>query len=159
MKIKNKFLFVISMALLVAFCYFTISQLLFLSRAEHGVGVVRRVWAVNGRCGGKRKHDCTKFLATVEFQSDGSRISSDLRAGKTRGHDQPLSKAMHQVGDSVPIVFDPNRPEEISRDRFWDLWGASLLLLFFQAFTLLGSVVRDSEMDDEPVTLKWSKES
>lgn len=158
MKIKNKVLFVISMALLVAFLYSVISQILFLSRAEHGIGVVRQVRALNGRCGGKRRHDCTRFFATVDFQSAGSRTSSDLEAGDVRGHNQPLSKALHQVGDSVPIVFDLDRPEEIYRDKLWDLWKSSLLLLFFQAFTLLGSIVRKHpDADDELVTLQLDK--
>jgi hypothetical protein len=154
LRVKNQFLFVISMTLLLAFCWSVISQLLFLSRAERDVGVVREVQAQNGRCGGKRRHDCTKFHATVEFQSAGSRQSSYLSAGEARGHGQPLSKARYRIGDPVPIVFDSNRPEEIYRDKFLDIWGSSLAWLFVQIFTL-GASLRGSK-EDEPVTLELS---
>jgi hypothetical protein len=160
MKIKNGFLFTISLVLFVAFCYSLISQILFLSRAERGIGVVRQVRAVDSWCRGKRRHDCTKFFATVEFEFAGSRTFSDLEAGGARGHNQPLSKALHQVGDSVPILFDPNRPEEVRHDKLWDIWGSPLILLFFQAFTLLGSLTRESDTGaDELVTLKLDKDS
>jgi len=56
LRVKNQFLFVISMTLLFAFCWSVISQLLFLSRAERDVGVVREVRAHDDRCGGKRRH-------------------------------------------------------------------------------------------------------
>lgn len=158
MKIKNKLLFGISMALLALFCYSMISQIRFLSRAEHGVGVVREVRAVNGRCGGKRKHSCTKFFATVEFQAAGSGASGELEAGDARGHDQPLSRASHQVGQSVPIVFDPNRPEEVHHDELWELWRFPLALLLFLVFTLVGSLTQETETD-EPVTLKLGQGS
>lgn len=155
MKVRNQFLFVISIVLLGVFCWSVVSQLLFLKRAERGVGVVRELRARDGRCGTKRRRDCTKFLATVEFQSSGNRQSSYLNAGDARGHGQPLSKARHQVGDFVSIVFDPNRPEEIYRDRFWDLWGSSLTYLFLQVFTLAVSL-RRREMD-EPATLNLNE--
>jgi hypothetical protein len=154
LRVKNQFLFAISMTLLLAFCWSVISQLLFLSRAERGVGVVREVQAQNSRCGGKRRHDCTKFHAMVEFQSAGSRQSSYLSAGDARGHGQPLSQARYRIGDPVPIAFDPSRPEEIYRDKFLDVWGSSLTWLFLQIFAL-GASLRSSE-EDEPVTLELS---
>lgn len=157
LRVKNQFLFAISMTLLLAFCWSVVSQLLFLSRAERDVGVVREVRAHDDRCGGKRRHDCTKFLATVEFQSAGGRQSSALRAGDARGHGQPLSKARYRTGDPVPIVFDPSRPEEIYRDRFWDVWSTPLALLCIQ-IVALGASLRGSK-EDEPVALELSQEA
>jgi Protein of unknown function (DUF3592) len=156
LRVKNQFLFVISLVLLAAFCWSVISQLLFLSRAERDVGVVREVRAHDDRCGGKRRRDCTKFHATVEFQSAGSRQSSYLSAGEARGHGQPLSKARYRIGDPVPIVFDPSRPEQIYRDKFLDIWGSPLAWLFFQIFTLGASLLRGSK-EDEPVTLELNR--
>jgi hypothetical protein len=153
LRVKNQFLFVISLALLAAFCWSVVRQLLFLSRAERDVAVVREVRAQDGRCGGKRRHDCTKFHATVEFQSAGRRQSGYLSAGEARGHGQPLSKARYQIGDPVSIVFDPSRPEEPYRDEFLDVWGSSLTLLALQIFSLGASLLRGST-EDEPVTLE-----
>jgi hypothetical protein len=152
LRVKNQLLFVISMTLLLAFCWSVISQLLFLSRAERAVGVVREVRAQNGRCGGKRRHDCTRFHAMVEFQSAGSRQSSYLSAGDARGHGQPLSKARYRIGDPVPVVFDPSRPEEVYRDKFLDVWGSSLAWLALQIVSLVASLRGSKE--DEPVTLE-----
>ncbi len=152
LRVKNQFLFALSITLFLIFCGSVVSQVLFLSRAERDVAVVREVQARDDRCGTKRRHDCTRFLATVDFQSAGSRQSSSLRAGEARGHGQPLSKARHQVGDSVPIVFDPSRPEEIYRDKFLDVWGSSLAWLFFQILAL-GASLRGSK-EDELVTLQ-----
>lgn len=151
MKVKNQFLFAVSMVLLVAFCWSVVSQILFLARAERGVGVVREVQARNDRCGGKRRHDCTRFLATVEFQVAGGRQSSYLDAGDARGHDRPLTDARHKVGEAVPIVFDSSRPEEIFRDKLSDVWATPLGWLFFLVGALAASLRR--EEPDEPVTL------
>jgi hypothetical protein len=151
MKVQNQFSFAVSLVLLIAFCWSVVGQILFLNRAEHGVGVVRELRAHNDRCGEKIRHDCTRFLATVELQVAGSTRSSYLDAGETGGHDQPLSKARHQVGDRVPFVFDPSRPEEIYRDEFWDVWGMSLGWLVFFVGALAASLRR--EESDELATL------
>jgi hypothetical protein len=63
-----------------------------------------------------------------------------------------LSKARYQIGDPVPIVFDPSRPEEPYRDKFLDVWGSSLTLLALQIFALVASLRGSTE--DEPVTLE-----
>ena len=157
MEVKNRTLFIISMTLLVAFCYLMISRLLFLAHAERDIGVVRELRAENGMCRrGKWGHiKCTKFFATVDFQSGASRQSFRLDAGYARTYNQPLAMALYRPGDRVPVVFNPNRPEEIFRDKFWDLWGLSLVSLIFQILTLTASF-RDPDLS-EPVTLKLNR--
>ena len=152
MKIHDGFLFTISMALLAFFCYSVTSRLLFLARAERDMAVVRALSAENDRCGGRRKYRCTKFFATVDVQSGGSRQSSRIKAGAVKKHDQPVSRALYRPGDRVPVFFTPDRPEEIFRDKFWDLWGPSFSSLIVLIFFLKISV-GDPELS-EPTTLK-----
>lgn len=151
-KIHDGFLFTISMALLAFFCYSVTSRLLFLARAERDIAVVRALSAENGRCGGKRKYRCTKFFATVDVQSGGSRLSSRIKAGAIKKHDQPVSRAFYRPGDRVPVFFNPDRPEEIVRDKLWDLWGPSSFCLILLLFLLTLSF-RDPDLS-EPATLK-----
>ena len=88
----------------------------------------------------------------MELQSASGQQSSRIAAGYTKDYGQPLSKAFFQPGDRIPVFFDPNRPEKICRDKFWDLWGPSLSLFLFAIFIFWGSV-RNPEMS-ELVTLK-----
>ena len=156
MKVRDCFLFVTSMILLAVCFYFAISRFLFLARAQRAVGVVRELSAENGRCGGARnRYNCTKFYAAVELQSAGGRRSSRIDAGYTKHYGQPVSRALYQPGDRIPVFFDPNHPEEICRDKFWDLWGRSLSFFLFTVFIFWGSV-RNPEMS-ELVTLKLNE--
>lgn len=152
MKIHDGFLFTISMALLAFFCYSVTSRLQFLARAERDIAVVRELSAENGNCGRGRKYRCTKFFATVDVQSGGSRLSSRIKAGDVRKHDQPVSRALYRPGDRVPVLFNPDRPKEIFRDKLWDLWGPSFYSLIVCIFFLTISV-GDPDLS-KPTTLK-----
>src|SRR5688572_22338739 len=103
MKVRRRILFTISMALLAVFCYSAISRLLFLARAERGVGVVRELRAENSVCGGtrRRRGTCTKFFAAVELRAAGGLQSIPFNAGYAMSYDQPLSRAVYHVGDRV----------------------------------------------------------
>lgn len=151
MKIHNRFLFKVSIALLAVFGYLVTSRLLFLNRAERCVGVVREVEARNDRCGYKRRRVCTRFSALVEFQSTSGRHYVSLNGGHVDGYDQHVSLALYKIGDPVPVVFNPGHPEEAYRNQLRDLWGVPILLLLCQIFTLLASF-RDPELN-EPVRL------
>jgi hypothetical protein len=153
MKVKNQFLFLSSMVLLAVFCYLAIGRLRFLARAKHDIGVVRGLWAENDTCRrGKMSYQCTKFYVNVDLQSDRSGQLSRLDAGYAMEHDQHVSKALYQPGDRVRVVFNPNRPEEILRDKLEDLWGPSFYILIMLIVTLTISF-RDPELR-EPVSLK-----
>lgn len=156
MKIREWFLFAMSMLLLAMCLYFGISRLLFLARTQRAVGVVRELSAENGRCGGTRnRYKCTKFFAAVELQSAGGRQSSRIDAGNAKDYGQPLSRALYLPGDRISVFFDPNRPEDICRDEFWDLWGRSFSFFVFAIFIFWGSV-RNPKVD-ELVTLKLNE--
>jgi hypothetical protein len=139
MSIKKPFWFWSSVALAVVVVYFVLDRTVFLVRAERTTGVVTEVHGVNTRCGRKRKHNCTRFTARVRFTAQIQEYTFSVSAGSARGHRQPLSRADYDVGESVPVVYNPGRPEQAYRDAFWDVWGTPVLAFFFQIAALLGS--------------------
>lgn len=155
MKIHDWFLFMVSIALLAVFCCLLASRLLFLSHAERCVGVVREVEARNGRCGRKGRTECTKFSGLVEFQTTSGRHYVRLDGGRVNGHNKHPSLGLYRIGEPVPIVFNPDHPQEFYRDKLWDLWGFPGFLLLCQIFTLLASL-RDPELN-EPLALKLGR--
>lgn len=155
MRVKHRILFIISIALFAAFCYSAISRLLFLARAERDVGVVCEVRSENSLCGRRGRYLCTKFYAVVELRADGCWSSPYFAAGSAKDYNQPLSRALYKVGDRVPVVFDPDHPEGALRDKLWDLWGISFVVLLLQIVTLVASF-RVPELN-EIVTLKLNE--
>lgn len=150
MKVQNRLFFIISMLVLVAAVVSAIAQLVFLARAEHGTGVVRELRAENVRCGRRNRSKCTKFEATVEVQSSAGKKSLLIGSGRVKGHSQPLSEARDRVGDRVPVVFDPDRPEKAYRDEASDIWSFPLGLLILQIGTLVASFFKRGEREPEP---------
>lgn len=155
MKVRNKLIFGLSVVFLVAAVCSAILQAMFLFRAEHGTGVVREMRAENVRCGRRNRSKCTEFKATVEVQSSAGQKLLVIDSGREKGHSLPLSKARDQVGDRVPVVFDPGRPAKAHRDEAWDIWRLPVGLLILQLGTLVVSLFKPSgrREPDEPVTL------
>jgi Protein of unknown function (DUF3592) len=54
---------------------------------------------------------------------DGREVIFTARDGST---DQP-----YVVGQRVPVVYDPTRPEHAELDSFWSLWAGALFLAAF----------------------------
>lgn len=114
-------------------------RLFFLARAERTAGVVVDVWGENTKCGRRGHKDCTRFYATVRFQAAGAEHSLRVKAGRLDRHNQPVEYAKSHVGDSVPVLFDPDNPERAVRDAFRDRWGDTLALLGLSGGFLAGS--------------------
>jgi hypothetical protein len=127
MKLWHRGYLGISILLLVVAIYFAVSSYRYLARYERATGVVTALNAENDRC--YRGRQCTRFRADVDFTDGGAQKSTVLAVGNPHGHDQPASKADYQVGDSVPMVFDPDRPDEAEVYDFWSLWWIPLALL------------------------------
>lgn len=134
-------LFLLSILLLVVAFWLGVTRVLFLAQAERTVGTVKDVYGENARCGRgrrRRRSDCTKFYAWIHFQAVGTESRLRVKAGSTRGHDQPVTFAEYRVGDSVPVLFDPSNPWKAIRDRFWDKWGATGAVLVIGLFSYVG---------------------
>ncbi|HEX6899700.1 MAG TPA: DUF3592 domain-containing protein [Thermoanaerobaculia bacterium] len=123
-------------------------RLFFLARAERTAGVVVDVWGENSKCGRGGHKDCTRFYATVRFQAAGAERSLRVRAGRLNRHNQPVGYAESQVGDSVPVLFDPGNPDRAVRDAFWDRWDDTLALLAFSGAFYMSSWAR-KEREEE----------
>lgn len=140
MTIRNQLAFTISMLLVVVLGYFIADRLIFLAWSERTTGTVTTLAADNDRCGSKSsRHSCTRYQATVRYYVRGEWYSLDVGAGRSRGHDQPLSLADYHAGDEVPVVYSAGRPQQAYRDSFWDVWSAPLMTFFFQISALFGS--------------------
>jgi len=135
MRVKQGLWFAIGLILLVPLLYFIGDRTIFMLRSQEAHGSVVEVQGKNDRCGGsrrRRRYDCTKFTAGVSYEVRASQYRISVSAGKTRGHDQPLSAADYAVGDSVPVVYSPRSPQRAYRNSIWDVWGAPIMLFIFQ---------------------------
>jgi hypothetical protein len=132
MNSRNALFKLISMGALILGIYFVADRMIFLSHAKKTMGTVQNITTSNGRCGGKHKYNCTKFLATVNFDTEKSeRIAFVVSAGSSRGYDRPIAEANLQVGTTVRVLYDPNRPDNAYRDDFFTLWGRALITGLF----------------------------
>jgi hypothetical protein len=137
--VRNLWLFVVSMVLVVVVLGYGLERLVFLAGAERTTGEVTQLSSVNGRCGGKRKRPCTKYYADVAYVVRETTYTVNVPAGNVRGHDRPLNHAQYEVGNPVAVVYSRRRPGRAYRDAFYDIWGGPLMFLFAQIGTLLGS--------------------
>ncbi|NQD35904.1 DUF3592 domain-containing protein [Permianibacter sp. IMCC34836] len=150
--IKNRFFFAIAGVLALVTLYFVTDRLLFIAHAEKTTGTVTAVDASNGRCGGskrRRSYDCTKFHADIEFAATDQSHTFSVSAGDARGHDQPVSRARHQVGDAVAVVYNPDRPDEAYRDNWFDIWSTPLFAAFGHLIALFGSM-KERRREENP---------
>ena len=138
--VKNKLLFVVSMALVLVVLGFVADRVVFLVRAEHATGEVTELSSYNTTCGRKRsRHACTQFRAHVRYTVNDEERSLDVSAGSSRGNNRPLSEANYARGSKVPVLYTPRNPNQAYRDTFFDVWGAPLMAFFPQIATLVGA--------------------
>lgn len=142
MKIKQPIYGVIAAILLVVISGYVIERILFLQIAEKTTGTVYDISSTNSRCGGKRRHNCTKFNASIKFNplNNESEVRFVISAGSSRGHNRPLKEADYRVGENVPVVYDPNKPTKAYEDSFFGVWGVPIMLLFFQIISFFTSL-------------------
>ena len=139
--IKQMWMFWISMAILAIGLLLALERAIFLARAIETTGAVTHIYSYNTRCGGKRKHNCTKFDATVQYTStSGASHRIVVSAGSTRGHDQSIANASRRKGEKVGVVYSPSDPERAYENSLWGVWGAPLMAGFVQIATLFGSM-------------------
>ena len=137
--IKNKLLFAISMVLVVVVLGFVVNRVTFLVRADRAIGAVTALYASNGRCGGKRKHNCTEFSADVKYSVQDSDYQLHVSAGSVRGWNHPVSQADYRMGSTVPVLYNRHNPSQSYRDTFFDVWGAPLMAFVAQISMFFGS--------------------
>jgi Protein of unknown function (DUF3592) len=110
----------------------TQDRITLLQHSERATGEVVRIYPKDGRCQRrKRSYDCTRFLAGVRVvtkSKDSLEVFVD--AGSTRGHGQPTSSARYQLKEAVPVIFDPNHPEEAIRDSVYEVWALPAVMAF-----------------------------
>ncbi|MFZ5636387.1 MAG: DUF3592 domain-containing protein [Pseudomonadota bacterium] len=123
----------------------------FLSNAVRVEGTVARVEARDDRCSrsrsgkhsGTQRYDCTRYSAFVRFVHAGRAYTTEVAAGKRKGHAQPATHADLQPNQRLPMLFAPDRPQEAIRgDERLRPWGGALLAFLFGAVLLLVSMVR-----------------
>lgn len=152
--VKEPILAFISVLLLLGACATGFLTFEFTRSASTTDGIVTEVDARNATCGGKRSHssgryrkrnrtDCTRYFATVQFDTaNGERHSVRLAFGKSFGHDKPVANARQQVGTKVPLIYDPKDPSRVFENSVWALWGPTIMLLLAHVVVLLVSFVR-----------------
>ena len=141
--IKQLWLFVISMLLLIACLWFVVDRFIFLQTAARTTGQVMGISSSNTRCGGgkhRSSYPCTKFTATIGFvAAPVGRYKFTISAGSKRGYDYDISGATYRQGQNVPVVFDPKNPDKAYEDSFFGVWAMPVITGFFQVITLLSS--------------------
>ena len=138
MKIRNGFFFGLSLLLILPLGYFLYDRMEFVRTARETSGTVEQVTSENTSCGRKRtRHACTKYRATLRYDVQGTQYRITVPAGRSRGHNQPISHAQYAVGGRDVVVYDPRRPGRAYRDRVWDIWGAPLITFFVQIGSFL----------------------
>lgn len=140
MKLRKPFYFWFAILLLLPLGYFLIDRIDFVWSSKTVMANVEDVRAHNDVCGGKRKYSCTKFDATLEYRVDGAAHRLEVKAGRKRGRDHPVSFADHQVGDSVQVAYDPRKPDRAYRNTWWDIWGMPFMVFLIQIGSFFGSL-------------------
>lgn len=140
MKIKNSAYLGVSLLLILPLGYFLHDRLEFVRAAQQTEGTVEQVTSENSSCGRKRsRHACTKYEATLRYQVQGSQYRISVSAGRSRGHNQPISHANYAVGGREIVAYDPRRPGRAYRDKLWDIWGAPLITFLVQIGAFVAS--------------------
>lgn len=146
--IKNKFVFFISIGILLIAIYFVIDRIQFVSVAKHTSWEVELVNAKNDVCSERRNkrthyYDCTKFTATIEFDTlppppiIHSRFT--LSAGSVRWHNQPLSRATRYQGQPTKVTYDPDKIDRVYEDSLYWVWWEPIMAFFAHIMTLISS--------------------
>ena len=101
----------------------------FLAHAERVEGKVVSVRAYDRPPSGRRTGEATRFEADVVFRAGGHTQTVSIPAGSSWLRHQPVTEADLQVGEAVPLVYDPAEPEQAERSSLWSLWQGPFWLL------------------------------
>lgn len=140
MTVKQPLYFWVAVLLTLPLAYFLIDRAHFVWTSQTVMSTVEKVTASNGRCGRKRRRNCTKFSALLKYNVGGEIYRFSVSAGTARGHDQPLSRARHHANQPVQVAYDPRNPRHAYRDAVWDIWGAPILTFILQLCAFFGSL-------------------
>lgn len=122
----------------LAFLTFLGERIWFLSRAEKTTARVQSIQGEDRKCGRRKfRYDCSRFRATLFFETPAGTQVVTLPAGSVRGHGQPVTRADYQIGQGVPLVYDRYNPKKAIPDTFWRIWGVTLFAGLGNAFLLL----------------------
>ena len=131
-----RFLLVVCGGLVVTGAVFALREYRFINRAAHGRGTVVEV---NRRTEHDKDGTHSYFYPVVEFRTQDDRI---VRITSSVGSDPPA----YEVGEAVPVLYDPAAPASGCIDSFIERWFVALLfsglgLLFFTVLSMwpLGS--------------------
>ena len=132
----------------------------FLGTADHAEGKVAKITTSEScrsvtstsstRRAGRATRDCTTyFWAEVAYaEKNGGRHTVTVDAGEARGRNEPVTKALHKVGDPIPVSYSRPVPDWAYREglgpvaaAFW--WWARFPMVavvgpavFWIAFTI-----------------------
>lgn len=103
----------------------------FLQIAETTPGtVVELIPRTSTNSDGKRSR---LFYPLIEFEFNGDPVRFQANSGSNPSAFQP--------GDSVSVIYDPDRPDRASLHSFWGVWLATVLLVGIGiVFTAIGLV-------------------
>lgn len=150
--IKNTYMAYISLALLAVLIWYVGDRILFIQSAEHTIGQVVEVSAYNSRCGGgrrKRSYSCTKFTAKIEFRAQTNQIHHlKISAGRSRGHNQPISHSRIKVKDRIAVIYDPEAPNKAYEDSFMGIWGTPIIIFMAQISTFFSSLFSSKKKEE-----------
>ena len=147
--IKQPSYAVLSLILFAVVVGYAIERITFLKRAERATGKVVEMSSSNGRCGGRSKHNCTRYSALVHFLARDTNSTLIISAGSSRGHDRPLEYADVHLNDQVPVVYDPLNPTKAYEDTTAGVWGTPILILIFQISSLFASLSEPKSRREE----------
>jgi hypothetical protein len=127
-----------------------------LAGADRADGHVVQVYAANETCGVRHRGPCTTFSADVFYVVRDRTYRLREPAGGSWGHDQPVSGASLQPGDTVPIAFDPADPADHYAAGWQVLPAVAPLVLVVGAVLIGVALVPPSNYDDYG---RWGRHS
>ncbi len=140
-------------AMLFYACKFYARERAFLAHATHTQGTI--VTFVQ-REGSHQSIDYSPVFTFADSTGQVRRVTSATSNGRPA----------YAVGATVPVLYDPERPEQAQLDTFASAWELVLVLGGFGAATLLGSILgwrhalrrrrNDKELPRDPTILSAS---
>ncbi len=115
--------------------YFAYTQISFLNGCEKVRGtVVDIVWEMETENGEEVEYSYPIF-EFVDIKGSGTTI---LARGSV-GSNPPD----YHIGDVVDVLYDPEHPEYVYRDDFWDIWmGPVIAFSLGSAFILVAMIIK-----------------
>lgn len=148
--IRQPFLMLLGCVAIIIAAVFALERLYFLSRAEKTNGYVSNISSYEGRCGGGRRrasYPCTRYSADIKFYGrNGSENHFDVDAGSMRylkhsyGNLTSGATSKYTLGQSIPIIFNPNNPSRAYIDSTMDVWATPLGCLLGGVICMISSL-------------------